>query len=231
MARIPWREGKVVSIETRPGVFALGQMLTDPYMLFFNLFSDSLDWPVVALDSTPHLFIKGVVRQFLFKSNAKYQKHLKPAQVDLLIHRISPGFDPVIREVWTGTPLEMKVGYIGEHLSLVEVNLALPGREQDASKRTVIPTIAPNDEQTIENHETAALEAYPYLNERLYLCHSLGRNVDVLKDLMFYRPLPIEYETWIRHLAHVKPDEVSPAAIEACPYLYSERKSGRRISE
>ena len=34
-------------------------------------------------------------------------------------------------------------------------------------------------------------------NERLYLCYKFGKNVDPMKDLVFNRPIPIEYKEYI----------------------------------
>lgn len=225
MSRVPWKEGKVISIEARPGLYTLGQMLVFPYMLFFNEFSTSPKWADVDLSETTPLFLNGVVQQFISKSNVSYQKQIAPISVEYPTHWVSPGFDPVIREVWEGTPLQMKVGYIGEHLSLIERDVTNP---RDTPRR-ILATIDRNDVETIDEHEVTALGSHPYLNERLYLCHLLGRNVDVLKDIMFHRPLPIEYETWIRHLAHVQPELIRNDFVDAQSGLFSELKVGRKL--
>ena len=76
MSRVPWRAGKVISIETRDGIFVLAQMIQDPYIVFFNVFNDSHNWPSTELESIPVLYIAGVTRQFVSKSNVKYLKHI-----------------------------------------------------------------------------------------------------------------------------------------------------------
>jgi hypothetical protein len=58
MSRVPWKEGKVVSFATRDGVYALGQMVVSPYIMFFQAFHDSHDWPALDLASTPTLFCR-----------------------------------------------------------------------------------------------------------------------------------------------------------------------------
>lgn len=210
MSRVPWREGKVVSIETRPGVFALGQMVGPHYMFFFDAFHSSLDWPEMSLDDLPVLHVVSVVNQFISRSNAKYQKHLFPAKVDLPCHRIAPNSQPVIRTIWTGSPYEMTVGYIGAKASLI-----------DGQRRVLMPAIDPQDSQTIDSHNLSGLVAYPFQNERLYLCHLLGRDVDVMKDLIFRRELPIEYETFLKYLSIPSEQvrEYKPGSVEVDPRI------------
>ena len=50
MGRVPWKENKVISIETRKGVSVLAQMLRDPYLMFYNIFRDTNDWDDVDLE-------------------------------------------------------------------------------------------------------------------------------------------------------------------------------------
>ena len=37
---VPWKEGKVISVRLRDGIYVLAQMVKSPYMVFFNLFSE-----------------------------------------------------------------------------------------------------------------------------------------------------------------------------------------------
>jgi len=40
----PWKEGKIISIETRKGIFVLAQMLKSPYLRFYNVFKEDEEW-------------------------------------------------------------------------------------------------------------------------------------------------------------------------------------------
>lgn len=37
MGRLPWKEGKVFAVKTRPKVWAVDQMLEEPYVAFFDV--------------------------------------------------------------------------------------------------------------------------------------------------------------------------------------------------
>jgi hypothetical protein len=190
MGRIPWKDGKVISIETRPGLFALGRMVRHYYIAFFNAFNDSPDWPDASLDEVPILHFAGIVNRFITQSNVKHQKHLQPAKLSPPQHWISPNSQAVIRTIWAGSANEVTVGYIGTKASLI-----------DMMRYVVMPNIDPHDSATIDSHELNGLVDHPYQNERLYLCHLLGRNIDVNKDLVFGREVPVEYETFLRYIA------------------------------
>jgi hypothetical protein len=61
----------------------------------------------------------------------------------------------------------------------------------------VVRSIDPHDDATIDAHDVTALGVSYATNERLYLCHLLGKNVDPDKDILFNRPLRDEYRTYI----------------------------------
>ncbi|WP_049791511.1 hypothetical protein [Lacinutrix sp. 5H-3-7-4] len=65
MAKVQWKENKVLSIETRRGLYVLAQMIKDPYLVFFNIFSTNQDWNNVDLENTPILFHTAVAREFI----------------------------------------------------------------------------------------------------------------------------------------------------------------------
>ena len=48
---VPWKEGKVISICLRDGIYILAQMVKSPYMVFFNLFSEDNSWEGVTLST------------------------------------------------------------------------------------------------------------------------------------------------------------------------------------
>lgn len=232
MSRVPWREGKVISVEARPGLFALGQMVGASFMAFFKTFHDSPDWPKVSLDELEVLHIVSVVNQFISSSNVKYQKHLTPAKIDFPRVWIAADARAVIRTIWVGSAKEMTIGYMGSRAALIDRGIAADGRSVSGAKRVLTPIIDPQDAETIDSYDVTNMTAYPYQNERLYLCHLLGRNVDVLKDLIFRRALPVEYETYLRRLAipaatvaKYKPGSVEIDPVERAPYSALSRET------
>ena len=67
MGRVIWKENKVLSIETRKGIFVLAQMIKSPFIIFFNSFSEDNKFKESNLENTPILFLHAVTRQFLKK--------------------------------------------------------------------------------------------------------------------------------------------------------------------
>ena len=67
--------------------------------------------------------------------------------------------------------------------------------------RVIKDSIPLTDNRTIDSHEQDGIWLYPTLNERLYLCKTLGKNVDPDKDLAFDRPMKPEYATFVDMLA------------------------------
>lgn len=64
-------------------------------------------------------------------------------------------------------------------------------------KKVIIPSIAKPDLETINKYELTNVRIYAELNERLYLCYKMKRNVDPLKELTFDLPIPLEYKEYI----------------------------------
>jgi hypothetical protein len=192
MARIPWREGKVLSVETRSKIFVIAQMLVAPYMAFFHLFRKHDQWDDVDLQQVDLLFCCAVARQFIRHSQATRQD-IAPARFKSLPRRwISGDAEATVVTIWKGTRHQRDVMILGEKGgSLIEEDMG-----SDSSK-VIKKRIAFSDDATIDNHELTDIRIYPELNERLYLCYKFGRNVDPLKDLMFRREIPREYNRYI----------------------------------
>ena len=73
MSRVPWKEDKVISIETGSGIFVLAQMLRSPYLAIFDTFRTTNQWDDTYLDALRVLFCKAVTRQFISCSNVQRQ--------------------------------------------------------------------------------------------------------------------------------------------------------------
>jgi hypothetical protein len=203
MARVIWKDGHVISVETRTGLYALAQMSREPYLLFFNAFSNDDRWDGVDLASTPILFCQAVTRQFLIHSNVAKRPEIKPLVVTELptrwIHSTIK-FKPRKASIWQGTTHERTL-LTHDGAALVEKDVlrhkggpyAHPSGVFD---RIVIESIDPKDDATIDAHELTSLGVFAATNERLYLCHTFGRNVDPEKDLLFDRDMPIDYDVY-----------------------------------
>lgn len=68
---------------------------------------------------------------------------------------------------------------------------------EDWDYDSYMPEIPCTDNETIDKYELTAVHIYPEFNERLYLCYKFGKNVDSEKDLIFNRPIPLEYREYI----------------------------------
>ena len=204
MSRIVWKEGSVISIETRRNVFNLAQMTRSPYLIFFNLFREDDDWRDINLNESPVLFCKAVTRHFLQNSNITKRKDIKPNNNYKLptewLHSDAQG---QIIKIWEGSDYERECLLLGTRFSLVEKDIeGHPGgprkHHSGVFDALLVGEVPKDDIATIDSHETTGLSVFPETNERLYLCYKFGKNVDPHKELIVGRELPIEYETYFK---------------------------------
>jgi hypothetical protein len=195
MARITWKKNKIISIETRPGNFVLAQMLQSLTLAIFNLFRSDENWMGTIPSKENVLFYTHVTRQFLQCSNITLQK-LEP-----VLNISSPnrwiGNDGHGRKVkiFEDTAYEKDILTIGERGKLIEQNFDKDGRY--IGERVLIPSISLDDNIVIDSYELSSIHIYAEFNERLYLCGKYKKNVDPMKDILFNRPIPLEYKTYI----------------------------------
>lgn len=201
MSRITWKENKVISIELKGGIYAIAQMIKSPYLVFFDLFKDDCNWDDIDLTNTPILFIQAVTKQFIKKSEVKEIKIAPAKKLNIPNNWIHPDAGARKVKVWEGTEFEKEFITLGRMgASLVEKDILKDGKYDHPSgvfDKVLIKSIDNDDSETINNHELTSVEIYPNLNERLYLCYKLGKNVDPQKDLLFDKDLPKEYKTYI----------------------------------
>ena len=197
MSKVIWRANRVISIETRrkyenrkENVYVLAQMINNAQLLVFNLFSTDNRWENIDLNEAPILFCTYVTRQFIGYSNVYIQdieplKNYEPPKYQI------DTFNPVVRKVrlWEGTKDEKEILILGEG----------GGRliEGDINGPVIMPFIPFTDNETIDKYELTDVRIYSEFNELLYLCYKFGRNVDPMKDLVFNRPIPLEYKEYI----------------------------------
>jgi hypothetical protein len=204
----PWKDGKVISIETRKGVFILAQMLKSPFLRFYNTFSEDEEWGRVDVKLFDTLFTKSVVGTFLKHSNIVVVKDALPdlerKESDVWINGFT-GSRKV--KVWENTSDEMELYILGSEPggSLVKKDLwwtPTPNQPTRAHPSGVIDSviiedIPLNSDHIIDRHELTSLGIFPLTNERLYQCYKAGKNVDPAKDLKFNREISRDYKVAI----------------------------------
>lgn len=197
MHKVRWKANRVISIETKrkdenrkENVYVLAQMINRAQLLVFNLFSTDNKWENIDLNKAPILFCTYVTRQFITNSNVYVQdieplKDYEPPKYQ--IHTIGACARKI--RVWEGTKDEKEFLIIGEG----------GGRliEGDIDGPVIMEKIPFTDNETIDKYELTDVRIYAEFNERLYLCYKLGKNVDPMKDLVFNRPIPLEYKEYI----------------------------------
>jgi hypothetical protein len=199
MSRVVWRKGHLISIETRTGIFGLAQMLTSPYLMFFNVFRSDNTWDDIDLAAAKVLFHKQVTSDFLQSSNIRKQTKLKPrSKVKVPSRWIHPRADFRRVTVWPGTSHQREV-LSPDGASLVEIDKPESGKYKHPGgvyDRVLIRMIDPSDSATIDEHEINSFAVFPEMNERLYLCHQFGSNVDPEKSLLFDREPPTDFGSY-----------------------------------
>ncbi len=92
--------------------------------------------------------------------------------------------------LWEGTADEREIMFLGDGGgALIEGDIG--------NCIYIMPEIPFTDNETIDKYELTNVRIYAEFNERLYLCYKFGKNVDPMKDLVFNRPIPIEYKEYI----------------------------------
>ena len=197
MQKVTWKANRVISIETRrkdenrkENVYVLAQMINKAQLLVYNLFSTDNKWENIDLSKAPILFCTYVTRQFITNSNVFIQdieplKGYEPPKYQ--IHTIGA----LARKVtlWEGTADEKEILILGEGGGKLI--------EGDINGPVIMEQIPFTDNETIDKYELTNVRIYAEFNERLYLCYKFGKNVDPMKDLVFNRPIPLEYKEYI----------------------------------
>ncbi|MCH1624634.1 hypothetical protein [Fredinandcohnia quinoae] len=202
MSKVIWKANQVISIETKrkdenrkSNIYVLAQMINKAELLVFNLFKDDNNWEDIDLNEAPILFCTTVTRQFISNSNIFRQK-IKPLagyqppkyKIDAL------GMGSRRVTVWKGTANEREILILGKGGGrLIEGDMSTGSYKENI----IIPKIPLTDNDTIDKYELTNVRIYSEFNERLYLCYRFGKNVDPLKDLIFDRPIPLEYQEYI----------------------------------
>ena len=191
----------VLSVETRHGVFTLAQMSREPYLFFFDVFSSGRQWDAAALEDAGVLFCVSVTRQFLKQSQPQAHRHVRSVgNLQIPSRWIHVSANQQRRMVAVGRPLERQV-WLPERVSLVEKDVmgsrGGPYRHPSGVFDAVlVDSISPDDDAAAA-HELTWLWTAPALNERLHLCHRLGRRVSPGVDILLGRDIPEDYADFL----------------------------------
>lgn len=173
MKRVVWKVDDVVLLKLTKDLFTIGQMLKSPYMLFFHVESHDGKFVAIDLNEVPKLFIVPVVRHFLQYRGVEKIKHgVTPRRdVELPVLWIRPGPGPIGGYVWKGGDLvriDPVVGDLGMSNPVVKRN------------------ISPDDADTLGKYELTNVQTDHPLTPRLIASLREGRNVDPLKEKIFF---------------------------------------------
>lgn len=198
--KVYWKENKVISVRLKEDIFVLAQMLKSPYLVFFNLFSNDDKWDKVALSKDNVLFCHAVTNQFLKSSKLREIEDICSIEDygSFQLWIVSGEFEKVT--VWKGTIDEKSFISVGtQNCFLVEKDIQNHQNNTHHSGiyKQEIRKLTDNDYDSIKNYELTTIEIYPNLNERLFLCYKLKKNVDPSKEIMFKQQIPLEYKTYV----------------------------------
>jgi hypothetical protein len=177
-------------------------------MVFFRSYADDDAWAADAAEKADALFVCAVTVQFLRYSRLRplpdVRSRVFTESPRLWIRRFT-GSRKVTVCPGTERARELLLLSARDGGQLIETRIDAKASEQP---RIILASIPLDDHETIDRHEMDVVWLYPQLNERLYLCKKLGRNVDPEKDLTFGRPMPDDYGVYIDMLArHGRPED------------------------
>lgn len=205
MRAMAWKEGRIISVHAKKGVYFLAQMLKEPYLAVFDIFKKSQDWNQIKLSPENVLFVKAVTRQFIKESSVISTKLPMVEGLEIPSRWIASHHGSRFVVAYSGTKEEIRFISSEDRPGgkLVEKSFVHP-----YTVTVIIPEIEVNDESVIDAYELTTIDTFPLLNERVYLCHLLGKNVDPAKDIKFDRPIHFEYLDFVRIYA-AKMEDVS----------------------
>jgi len=173
MKRVVWKEGDVVLLKLNEKLFTVGQMLTAPYMLFFQLDSTNGIISGVDLNEVPELFIVPVANNFL---QARGIEKIKKGVIPKRSVRV-----PVL---WIQAKLWPRGEFVWKGGDLVRID---PEKGDLGINNPIVKRdISANDRDTLEKYELTNVWTDHPLTPRLVVSIREGRNFDPLKEKIFF---------------------------------------------
>lgn len=209
MSIIRWKENRLISIKLRNGKFILAQLLQAPYMIFFNLYNNSAIWSDINIEEKNIIFCHAVTRQFIKSSECSVITNISP-----LVNYTPPtewihAVHSTTKVLHINNTSDRTVVLIAKDPMLVRKYILNSEKNTDPSgiyEKVLQYDLKPKDFDKITSIELTTIEMYPYLNERLLLCHKFNKNVDPYKEIIFDQTLPDEYLDFVNILTN----EVDP---------------------
>lgn len=174
MKRIVWKANDVVLLELREGLFSVCQMLgPSSYMAFFQLSNTTGDFAGTDLNEVPELFIVSVANNFLRNRGVEKIKKGVVAKRDVEIPTL-----------WLDPKMWPKGDYVWKNADLVEIDPEVGSL--GINNPVVQKDITKDDTDILDSYElTNVMTDFP-LADRLILCLEQRRNVDPLKEQIFF---------------------------------------------
>ncbi|MFO0549919.1 MAG: hypothetical protein U0271_16110 [Polyangiaceae bacterium] len=196
MSKIRWQANAVFSVGVRGRLWALGQMTErKPFVLFFDAFTLDDQWSISETTAVKPLFLCATMGQF-FRWSVVRKKDIRPTlPVPWPTHWLSNAHLTGFRDVtlWRNSDHELTVSMVrGESAGarLIEHDEVIGAKPTPPASRWTL--VSPTDTEALARHELTGLWSSPALNERLWLCHKLGRNIDPDKCVALDLPVPDE---------------------------------------
>jgi hypothetical protein len=201
MAKTNWKPNSVFSLLLRKDIWAYGQMLNSPYLVFFQMFSAKKDRSSEAFRVAKPLFFCATVKQILKEPievmDWSPRNDMSPPDHWIKSH---PGSRNV--KYWVGTKDEVEFLSMEEKPGGILVQKSiLPNSTGD---RTVVKKIGVSEKSVIDSHELDVIWTPGLLRERLFVCHLAGKNIDPLKDIKFDREPNLLSRDFIHLMAQKK---------------------------
>ena len=203
-----WVKHAVFYMETRKGIFILGQLLNFPYIRFYEEFTEDPQAPLSGeLRNKNILFTVEALSRVLRQGNFIYRKDIDPDRREIdskLWIRSLDGFRVVRLFEDENIELTFQITAREPGGMLLEIDPWWQPTMQEPIRKgyygicddVLLYNIPIEDYNRYARCEVPMMYSFPLLNERLYLNYKAQHYVDPIKDLMFGRPIPSEYNVF-----------------------------------
>jgi hypothetical protein len=162
--RVVWKEGDVVSLKLREGLFTVGQMCRSPYMAFFNVKSADGQFGELDLNQVSFFCVIPVARDFLQRRvEGKLKQVVAKSDVSIPLLWLSPQRAYAQKFIWRGADLvkiDPQTGDLGMRNPIVKRNFQ------------------PRDDEELNKYEVTNVRTDGGLVARLIVSLERGANLD-----------------------------------------------------
>ncbi|HMB91052.1 MAG TPA: hypothetical protein VKP65_09415 [Rhodothermales bacterium] len=173
MKRFVWKEGGLASFKLKEDLYTIGQMLKNPYFIFFKVSSEDGPFDGIDLNETPVLFTIPVARDFM-----------QQRAVEKIKEGVVPRDNPKLPTLWIQARNCFQCDYPWKGGDLVKIDPEVGNR--GIMNPVVKRDIDPDDTETLEQYELTHIWTDKFLTARLILSLERGENIDPLKEKIFF---------------------------------------------